>query len=114
MGFYFHSTNSPDCFFHQEDVSAGWYVDEVGVVTGPIVAPNPQGFEAGLGDWRVEGGTWEVGRPTSGPGTTHGGTNCAATVLAGNYADDTSGRLASPGFLVPALKDNPRLRLWHW
>ena len=87
------------------------------MVTGPIqtLAANvPQSFETGLGDWYVEGGDWEVGVPTSGPGSAHSGTNCAATVLGGNYADETSGRLDSPAFVVPSADQNPRLRFWNW
>ena len=59
-------------------------------------------------------GTWEVGKPTSGPGAVPApGTNCAATVLAGNYANNVDSRLISPPFLVPA-SGGPALRFWQW
>src|SRR6185369_3482528 len=94
--------------------------DDVAVVTGAPVFNNPEGFELGLGDWYTESGTWEVGVPRSGPPTNSAGrraftgTNCAATVLAGNYANAVDSRLVSPAFLVPASSTNPRLRSWHW
>jgi hypothetical protein len=97
----------------------GWYVDDVAVVTNEPVFNNPEGFEAGLGDWSVDAGTWEVGVPTSGPATnsagyrTHSGTNCAATVLAGNYGWNVDTRLISPPFLVPS-SGNQALRFWQW
>ena len=59
-------------------------------------------------------GVWEIGVPTSGPGSAHGGTNCLATILSGNYTDDRSSRVVSPAFAVPAAGLNPRLRFWHW
>jgi hypothetical protein len=95
-------------------VGTGWYIDEVVIVTGSIKFSNPDGFELGLGNWAVDRGTWEVGTPTSGPGSAHDGTNCAATVLAGNYDEGVSSRLVSPLFVVPPEVANPRLRFWHW
>ena len=83
-------------------------------MTGPIVFSNPEGFELGLGDWSAESGTWEVGIPTSGPGGSYNGTQCAATWLGGNYEDYNSSRLISPIFTVPSSNDNPRLRFWQW
>ncbi|MBI4326999.1 MAG: choice-of-anchor J domain-containing protein [Chloroflexi bacterium] len=73
-----------------------------------------------LDDWSVEGGTWEIGVPTSGPPTNSlgrrafAGTNCAATVLSGNYGTAADTRLMSPSFMVPPAAANPRLRFWHW
>ena len=59
-------------------------------------------------------GVWEIGVPTSGPGSAHGGTNCLATILSGNYTDDRESRVVSPAFQIPAAGLNPRLRFWHW
>src|SRR5213593_3006249 len=81
-----------------------------------------EGFETAqaLDDWTISSGTWEIGRPTFGPPTNSlgqrafAGTNCAATVLAGNYTDNTSSRLISLSFIVPPALSNPRLRFWHW
>jgi hypothetical protein len=116
IGFYFESHSNP-YWPYNTSVGPGWYVDEVTLVTGPVqtfVANEPQSFENGMGDWSVDGGTWESGVPTSGPNSAHSGTNCAATVLAGDYDDNTSGRLISPAFAVPAADQNPRLRFWQW
>jgi len=89
-------------------------------VTIPPFLTGIESFETGYEGWTVEGTQWEVGLPTYGPPTNslgqraHSGSNCAATVLGGDYADDTSGRLASPAFVVPAADQNPRLRFWQW
>ena len=64
-------------------------------------------------DWYADLGIWEIGRPTSGLGPDHGGSNCAATVLDGDYPEDRRSRLVSAPILVPVAELNPRLRLWH-
>jgi subtilisin-like proprotein convertase family protein len=100
--------------------AAGWYLDNVAVVTGEPMFSNPDGFELGIGDWAAERGTWEVGVPTYGPATnavgrrSYSGTNCAATVLGGDYGSSADSRLISPRFVVPAAVNYPRLRFWHW
>ena len=92
----------------------GWYVDDVAVVTNAPAWNNPETFEFdGWVDWSVSAGTWEIGKPTSGPNTAHAGTNCAGTVLTGNYAYNVDSRLISPSFVVPA-SNSPALRFWHW
>ena len=91
----------------------GWFVDDVEVVNDPPGVSFPEGFEAGIGDWAVDAGTWEIGSPTSGPKATHTGANCAATVLAGNYANNVDSRLISPPFQVPA-SGNAALSFWQW
>jgi hypothetical protein len=79
------------------------------------------GFETSqdLDDWAFSG-PWEIGIPTFGPQTNllgnraFAGTNCAATVLGGNYSDNSSGRLESKSFIVPSVANNPRLRWAQW
>ena len=106
----FHFTSGGCC-----GNSLGWYVDDVAVVTGQPVFNNPEGFESGpqTNDWSVDMGTWQIGKPTSGPNAAHGGANCAATILAGNYTNNVNSRLISPPFLVPA-SSNATLRFWQW
>src|SRR5207249_310635 len=97
LAFYFHSDDYRDVFGYgacgSPDVAAGWYLDEVTVVTGPIVPPIvanvPEGFEGTnqWDRWYTTAGTWQIGVPTSGPGGAHAGNNVAATVLFGNYED---------------------------
>jgi len=119
IGFYFesHNTGWPNYYTY---VSSGWDVDELGVETGNYVILNPEGFEGGWGDWVADFGVWEIGVPTSGPPTNGNGqrafegTNCAATILAGDYPEDRSSRLRSPAFTVPPRVCNPRLRFQHW
>lgn len=80
----------------------GWYVDDVAIVTGHPLFNNPESFEANFDDWAVDTGTWEIGKPTSGPNAAHSGTNCAGTVLAGNYGWNMDTRLISPPISIPA------------
>jgi hypothetical protein len=98
------------------NVGPGWYIDEVTVETGSDVSTlltTPEGFEAGLGSWTVDHGSWAVGPPDPIVGA-FDGTNCVGTVLNGNYFPKTDSRLISPEFAVPAATENPRLRFWHW
>ena len=124
IGFYFESHNSgwPNYYTY---VSSGWYLDELLVETGPWPTwptGTVEGFEnAGAPDaWVADYGVWQVGQPTSGPATNslgfraHAGTNCLATVLAGDYPEDRSSRISGPAFVVPTAGQNPRLRFWHW
>ncbi len=111
--FYFHAGEDG---VYGSDVSSGWYIDEVKLLTGEVVLNNPQDWESGLNDWYPDKGTWEIGTPAFGigPGKAASGQNCAATVLAGNYTDYVDSRLTSPIFIVPSADKNPRLRFWHW
>jgi hypothetical protein len=60
-----------------------------------------------------EGGDWEWGDPTSGPGDAHSGQNVWGTVLGGNYHDGSNSTLDTPPFtLVNATEAT--LTFWHW
>lgn len=96
------------------DVSSGWYVDDVSVITGATQFVNPERFEAGLGDWFAERGTWEVGVPESGPAACYSPSSCAGTALAGNYAGTVSSRLISPPIRILPESRDLRLAFWHW
>lgn len=94
----------------------GWYVDDVEVLQGPLEAWPPEGFEDGLGGWSADRGVWEVGTPTVGPSSPHGGTSCAGTILAGNYPGSMDSRLISPPLTLAASPPGGKLRLsfWQW
>jgi hypothetical protein len=100
----------------------GWFVDDISVITGTPVFNNPEGFEAGIGDWYAEQGTWQVGSPTKSDGPpknsvgarVHSGTNCAVTLLNADYPASMDSRFISPAFTVPAASSSPYLRFWHW
>ncbi|NIP96080.1 MAG: hypothetical protein GWO24_22640, partial [Akkermansiaceae bacterium] len=58
-------------------------------------------LENGIGEWTVgsdgaDGTTWELGRPTAGPGAANSGTNCFATNLGGEYGLNANAWLRSP------------------
>ena len=107
----FHFQSDPDL-----DIAAGWYIDEVTIETGPLDwdPTIPETFESGLGNWSVDRGVWEVGTPGLGPEGAHSGSQCAGTVLGGNYKAHIDSRLISPEFVVPLADERPRLRFWHW
>ncbi len=92
----------------------GWYIDDLVVKTGAFNYDNPESFENGVVDWDVDYGVWEIGEPTSGPGSAYTGNNCAATVLNGNYGESLESRLVSAPTIVPSADQNPHLRFWHW
>jgi bacillopeptidase F len=95
----------------------GWYLDDVSVtvVQADRATPYADDFEGGLGDWWAHNGSWEVGTPTSGPGSCHSGLQCAATVLGGDYVN-TNCSLVSPSIRLPAIGESEEihLRFWHW
>ncbi len=96
------------------NVRAGWYIDDLEVVIDtPVFSGN---FESGWNGWWTNNGVWEIGTPTSGPGGAHGGTSCAATVLAGNYPVDTDSYLLSPAVKLDTVtgSEGLYLRFWHW
>ena len=99
------------------DVSAGWYIDDVSinVVQVTNTAPYSDDFENGLGNWWADNGTWQVGEPQSGPNACYSGSQCAATVLDGNYPN-TNSDLVSPSVTLPTIAADQEihLRLWHW
>ncbi len=65
-----------------------------------------------IDNWTIEGGSWEVGIPTSGPNSAHSGLNCAATVLDGNYSEWMDSRLISQTFVVD--ETTVYLRFWQF
>ena len=99
-------------------VSSGWYFDDVSVVTVEAnnVLPYSDNFESGIGNWWASRGSWEVGGPpTAGPASCNSGTQCAATVLDGNYPINSS-NLVSPTITLPVIgaTQEIHLRFWHW
>ena len=77
-------------------------------------------FEAnGLGNWWASNGSWEVGSPPPagvGPEECYtASTQCAGTVLAGDYPN-TKSNLVSPSINLPTIVGGQELhlRFWHW
>ena len=72
-------------------------------------------FEAGWGLWYADNGVWQVGEPTAGPPSAHGGVQCAGTILGGDYPSDTDSRLVSPSITLPdaAAGEEIYLRFWQ-
>ncbi len=103
-----------------EGSDIGWYIDDITIerrLLRSILCPTvPVGFESGWGTWYAENGVWEVGAPVTGPGSAHGGSNVAATALAGNYPPLTQSRLVSGlvdlSDMLPT--DAITLAFWQW
>ena len=105
-------------FFHSEDpdhLAPGWYIDNV-----TIEHYEPEfgdgTFEDGWGGWSADRGVWQIGVPTSGPGSAYEGTSVAGTILDGDYPYYTDSRLISPSVTLPTVSGNEEIHLkfWHW
>jgi len=73
-------------------------------------------FESGNCGFYPSNGIWEIGMPTSGPVDTPFLTNCAATVLDGNYPEATDSYFVSPTIKLPVINNNEEIHLIfrHW
>ncbi len=73
-------------------------------------------FESGWGEWSADRGVWEIGAPKAGPKSSHGGSQCASTILDGNHPNDTDSRFVSPSITLPNIADDEEiyLQFWHW
>ena len=113
IGFY-HTANR-DSHGHASE-SSGWYIDDIEIVKKVPCLNIPEDFEEGWGDWVADNCIWEVGVPTGGPGGAHGGTQCAATKLSGNYPGYRDSKLISPSIWLPEVIGDEKLhlRFWHW
>lgn len=92
-------------------------LDGLGREVVRVLAPSSEyreGFESGLGGWTVEGGVWEAGEPTSGPGQAHTGAGVLATVLDGNYPNGSLARVSSPPIDLSGLGSRPEARFSSW
>jgi len=105
-------------FFHSSFTSLGgigWYIDDITIVQ---ITPTLTGdFETGWDDWSADNGLWQVGTPTVvGPPSCFSGTQCAGTILDGNYPGGTSSRLISASFQLPNVtgSDEIHLRFQEW
>ncbi len=102
------------CCGNSIDVSSGWYIDDVEVVKkAPVFTGD---FEAGALDWVASFGMWEVGLPTAGPASCFNGTQCAGTILNGNYGANIDSRFISAPTIVQTVTGNEEihLRFQNW
>ncbi len=83
--------------------------------TGPVVveAIYQEDFEEGDGGFSATGPDWEWGIPTSGPLEAHSGYKVWATVLDGEYSNNSDSRLETPPIDLSEVT-YPRLSFWHW
>lgn len=102
----FQITNSTgDTIFKEIDLIVG--------VLFPIVSlPYFEDFEVDDGGY-VGTGIWEWGVPTSGPGSAYSGTKVWATILSGDYPNESQGFLHTP-FIDLTGRIAPRLTFYHY
>jgi subtilisin-like proprotein convertase family protein len=88
--------------------------------TAMVVLFVDEGFESGGAGWSHSGtlDEWQLGTPTSGPGSAHGGTKAWATNLSGPYS--RSGGATNGDFSVTSppidltSSGAATLSFWHW
>src|SRR5436190_333032 len=114
IGFYFSSSGG-------FAAAPGWYIDDVSVETGAMAWNSPEGFEGHgtgtIGDWSVEDGVWQIGVPNpnfGGGPSAHFGTNCAGTILGGDYPAGHSARPVGQTFTLQSLSENVWRLQWDW
>ncbi len=118
IGFLLSQGNSGP-YNYSTAVGPGWYIDNVEVSINSALpfqvsssTPYSAGDEAGWGDWYADNAVWQVGLPTSGPGSCfNGSAQCAATNLKGTYPDNSSSGLISPSIQLPAITADQQIRL---
>lgn len=79
-----------------------------------LTLPYYENFESGWDSWYADHGIWEVGNSTL--VNCHGDSNCAATVLNGNYPGYSNSKLISPSIQLPTIGtgEEIHLRFWQW
>lgn len=72
-----------------------------------------EGFEGGAlpSGWSISNGVWEIGIPSTGPGSALAGISSVGTVLGGNYPANTNSRLITSDLALPALAGSEELWL---
>lgn len=110
IGFLHTAISSLSCF----PVGAGWTIDTVQLAV--FTPTSDTDFESGWNGWWAEGGIWQVGSPTSGPLACVSGTQCAGTVLDGDYPAAGGSRMISPPIDLPAIGPTQEIevRFMHW
>ncbi|MBN1348054.1 Ig-like domain-containing protein [candidate division KSB1 bacterium] len=85
--------------------------------TKPLNIIFSEGFESSSSGWSIIGGVWEIGTPTSGPGSAFNSNRCAATDLNNSYPAGCWAGLISPSINLPVITDDRieiELHFWTW
>jgi hypothetical protein len=86
--------------------------DEMIIKSFTFLPPEFTGdFETGLADWSIDNGVWAIGTAA---GSCHGGTQCAATGLGGNYPADTDSTLIGAPVYLCGTDANGQVHLKFW
>jgi len=90
-----------------------YFPDTFSFTIGTPFAEFEDGLDAGYSEWTLSG-EWEIGSPTSGPMSAYSSPNVLATLLSGDYSDDTHSEVTSPWYYVSSEILSPTLRFRHW
>ena len=96
-----------------------WFRDAAGNISARVCDSIIYGvdWESAIGNWSADNGVWQIGTPSvAGPASCFAGTQCAGTVLDGNYPVGTDSRLISASLQLPAVAggDEIHLRFQQW
>jgi hypothetical protein len=106
-----------DATYGGNPVGAGWYIDDIQIAARVSAFGDTEDFECGWVDWFADNGVWQIGAATAGPGSCFAGSQCAGTVLDGDYppveprGTETFSRLISGTIVLPSVSGNEELHL---
>ena len=99
----------------------GWFIDDVSLAVKPVTnfsLKTPQGFEGytptNWQGWTADDGLWQIGTPTTGPGSGFQSNSCA--FIYDDPVYNTDSRLISPPIDLPTIAagQNISLEYWEW
>ncbi|HYF77690.1 MAG TPA: S8 family serine peptidase, partial [Symbiobacteriaceae bacterium] len=107
---YYYVVTATDIFGNESAMSA-----ETSATPSQSTVAFEDDMESGVNGWTHSGSgdPWQLGAPTSGPGSANSGANVWATNLAGDYGASTNASLVSPPIDLSGMA-NVALRFAHW
>jgi bacillopeptidase F (M6 metalloprotease family)/subtilisin family serine protease len=107
---YYYVVSATDTSGHESAMSA-----EASATVNNVQVRFRDDMESGEGGWTHSGANdpWQLGAPTSGPGSANSGANVWATNLGGNYQESTNASLVTPAIDLSGLSA-ASLQFAHW
>lgn len=99
VAFRFVDTDNSYPGGHQEN--CGWFIDDVAIREGRRWLNNPESCRGTISGWSSLTGTWQMGVPTTGPGSGFDDDTCWGTNLEGNYGYRVTAVLESTPISLP-------------
>ena len=118
FGFWHDDNHEHSGYYDEHYESIGWYIDDLEIIVQDVITPDELDgtFESGQSGWYSYRGVWQIGEPSSGPGSAYSGTNIAGTVLGADYPYGTDSSLISPTMDLPSIAEGEEivLRFAQW